>query len=137
MAKKTKLPSARIATEPRKKPRDLIEEKPAVPRFLPLDMDEREKLASFLTDPVFIKAWNNAEMVRPPLFPGLPEHFEGQHGDNRAAKTLCRLQGWEMHKAALIKQTIEPAKKARAAGPEFPESASLEAEVARNLPKTK
>lgn len=137
MPAKTTLQKARIATTPQESLKKLIEEIPGIPVFHPLDMEERDKLSSFLADPVFIKAWNNAKLAKPSVFPSMNEHFEGQHGDNRAAKQLARIQGWELFGAALINQTKEPVRKAKAPSPEFPEAGSLEAEVARNLPKSK
>ena len=127
MPKKTKLPNARVATA-------LIEERPAFPKITKLVMEERDRLIEILNDPVFIKAWNNAEAQKPSVFPLGSEQFEGQFGDNRAAHALHRIQGWELHKAALIKQTLEtvPAKKANPE--EYPEAGKLENEIARTMP---
>lgn len=133
MPAKTKRPKAQIAPEPRKSPGELIEQMPGVPVYLPLDMEERDRLSAILSDPVFVKAWNNARSMKPSAFPSDNEKYEGQWGDNRAAKQLARIQGWELHEAALIKQTREPASKPRSAPAEYPPSGSLEAEVARNL----
>ena len=114
-----------------------MEEGPVLPVYTPLIMEERDRLTVILSDPVFIKAWRNAEAYRPSLFPGDPEKHEGQFGDNRAAKQLARVQGWELHKAALIKQGIEVVPRKKAPPEEYPASASLEAQVAKSLTKPK
>lgn len=100
-------------------------------------MEERDRLSVLLNDPVFIKAWNNAEAVAPPLFPQTADQFDGQFGDANAAKALARKQGWEMHKAALLKQTKEVQQKNPAAQQEYPDSGTLEAEIKSRLPKSK
>lgn len=128
MPKKLKRQNARGAPK-------LTEEKPGVPIYIPLVMEEREELAAILNKPVFIRAWNNAEIHRPPVFLTMADQ-EGRKGDNRAAKALCRIQGWELHKAALIKQTLEVARKTTVPPEEFPASASLEADIKRKLQST-
>jgi hypothetical protein len=124
---KSKATKSRIAP-------DLTEERPSFPKITRLVMEERDRLIVILNDPVFIKAWNNAEAQKPSAFPLGSEMFEGQFGDNRAAHVLHRIQGWELHKAALIKQTLEliPAKKANPE--EYPEAGKLESEIARTMP---
>lgn len=129
MAKKPKLQNARVATE-------LTEERPKVPAPIPLVMEERDELTAILNNPVFIKAWRNAELFRPSPFPHATEHFEGEYGDNRASKQLARIQGWEMHKAALIKQTVEVAPKPRQLPDEYSDAGSMEAEMKRKLKST-
>lgn len=111
------------------------EESPVVPGYSMLVMEERDKLSLILNDPVFKKAWRNAEVQRPSAFPsGHETLFEGQFGDNRAAKQLARIQGWELHKAALLKQTIEIVPKKKANSEEYPPQGTLEADVKRSLP---
>lgn len=123
MPKKPKLPKKRVATA-------LTEERPVFPAHVPLVMEDREKLVSILNEPVFIKAWNNAEMMKPPVFPGGPD---GPTADSREAKALARLQGWELHKAALIKQTLEVVPRKAIPTEQFPAAGSLEAEVQQKL----
>lgn len=130
MPAKTKLPKAPVAPVQ-------AEELPGNPVHIPLVMEERDRLAAILKDPVFIKAWNNAEAVKPPIFPASPELFEGPLGDNRAAKALCRIQGWEMHKVALRKQAIEVPQKAAPNTDHYPDSGTLEAEIKKTLPNQK
>lgn len=110
----------------------MTEEKAAIPVRLPLVMEEREELIKLLNNPVFLKAWNNAELEKPPVFPGgiVPD---GPAADSRDAKALARIQGWELHKAALIKQTLEIVPKKAIPTEQFPATGSLEAEVQRNL----
>lgn len=97
-------------------------------------MEERDKLISFLNDPVFKKAWRNAELMKPSVFPSNPEHHEGKNGDKRAARVLARIQGWELHKAALIKQSLEIIPRKKANSEEYPASGSLESEIKKHLP---
>jgi len=125
---KSKATTSRLAT-------GTTEELPGTPVHVPLVMEERDRLAEILKDPVFIKAWNNAESVKPPIFPSTPEQFEGPLGDNRAAKALARLQGWEMHKVALRKQAIEVPQKPKPNTDNYPDSGTLEAEIRKTLPQ--
>jgi len=128
MPTKSKRQNALVAPE-------LTGEGPVIPVHIPLVMEEREELAAILNKPVFIKAWKNAELQRPPVFLTLADQ-SGPDGDNRAAKALCRIQGWDLHKAALLKQTQEVVPRVRVDVREFPDSGSLESDVARTLPKT-
>lgn len=125
MPRKSKLQKPKVATS-------MTEEKAAIPVRLPLVMEEREELIKLLNNPVFLKAWNNAELEKPPVFPGgiVPD---GPAADSRDAKALARIQGWELHKAALIKQTLEIVPKKAIPTEQFPATGSLEAEVQRNL----
>ncbi len=104
-----------------------------MPVYTQLVMEERERLASILNDPVFVKAWNNAELSKPSCFHGDPAYFDGQFGDNRAAKTLHRIQGWELHKAALIRESVEKVKRSIAPPEEYPDSGTIEAQLQRKL----
>lgn len=127
MPTKSKRQNALVAPE-------LIGEGPVIPVHVPFTMEERDELSAILSKPVFVKAWRNAEAQRPPVFLPTSEQI-GRKGDNHAAKALCRLQGWELHKAALLRQTQEVVPRTRVELTEYPSSGSLEAEVARNLPK--
>lgn len=128
MPSKSKRRNARVAPE-------LIETRPEVPTYAPLQMEERDELAAILRNPVFIKAWMNVECSRPSAFPRMDAKFEGEHGAYHAASALYRIQGWELHKAALIRQSLEVAQKSAAPKDEYSDSGSLEAEVARSLAK--
>lgn len=131
---KSKLQKSRVAPgRGRKKAIKITEESPAVPTYSRLVMEERDRLTAILNDPVFIKAWKNARLSKPSAFAAMPDHFEGQFGDNRAAHRLAQIQGWEMHEAALIRQTIEIVPKPKANPEEYPDTATLEAELLRKL----
>jgi hypothetical protein len=127
MPKKSKLPKEQVA------PAEQIEN--PTPRILV--MEERDKLAAIFADPVFVRAWHNAEMASPSLFPQSVGQFDGQFGDANAARALARKQGWEMHKAALLRQAKEIVQSKPAAKEEFPDSGTLEAEIKNSLPRTK
>ena len=98
-------------------------------------MEERDELTALLNKPVFIKAWTNAELSKPSPFPTSSDKFEGEHGPQHAANQLHRIQGWDLCRAALIRQTHEVKQKPKALTENYPASASLEAEVATSLPK--
>lgn len=130
MPKKTKRPNAEVVLQ-------LTEEK-AEPRvFLPLVMEEREKLRTILADPVFVKAWNNAEVTKPSAFHIHNEKFEGQFGPIAACNALHKIQGWELHKAALVKQTLEPIPQQKRKMEEFPDAGTIEAETKKLLEQHK
>ena len=89
---------------PRKKLK-IETEQPELLTYEPLVNAEREKLAKLLDEPVFCKAWANAEASRPPRFPqGLDSALGGQIASNR----LSQIQGWEMFKTSLLRQVSEP-----------------------------
>lgn len=69
---------------------------------MPLSVEERIELKGIFSNPVFIKAFNNAKLFRPPVVvPGLATQFGGQI----ATIQLARIQGWEMFEAAMFLQT--------------------------------
>jgi hypothetical protein len=130
MPRKSKRPKAKVVPRQVKK---LTEERPVAPSFNRLVMEERDRLREILNDPVFIKAWKNAELSKPSAFPPMRDHFEGQFGDARASHRLHQIQGWEMFKAALIRETLEIVPKPKASSEEYPDTATLENEIAKNL----
>lgn len=115
----------------------LTEERAEAPTYTRLVMEERDRLKVLLSDPVFKKAWNNAERSKPSAFPSMPQQFEGQFGDNAAGHRLAQIQGWELFKAALLRETLEIVPKAKANPEEYPDAGTFEAELKRNLQPTK
>jgi hypothetical protein len=96
----------KTTTTPTPKP-DLELKKPTdnIPAFRQLEYPERQKLLGMLNDPVFIQAWQNAEGSKPNAFPA---GTDGELGGVIANNRLHQIQGWEMFKAALLKQVIDP-----------------------------
>jgi hypothetical protein len=86
-------------------PLKIKQHKPAKSEVVSLLNEERVKLTALLNDPVFVKAWNNAEMFKPSAFPG---GLDTALGSVIASNRLSQLQGWEMFKAALLRQVEEP-----------------------------
>ena len=115
--------------------KELTEVRPVPPSYIPLLMEDRDRLTAILNDPVFIKAWTNAELAKPSVFPASSDKFEGEHGPQHAASQLHRIQGWELHRAALIRQAQEVKQRPKAPAESYPATGSLEAEVAARLPK--
>ena len=79
--------------------------RPEKPEIQPTVLEERQKLIGMFNDAAFQKAWHNAEMCKPTLF---PEGLDGEHGGQIANNRLHQLQGWEMHKIALLRQVDDP-----------------------------
>lgn len=98
----------------------------------PLVLDERIRLQQIFDDPVFRQAWSNAQAVKPSVVPmGLDSALGPQIGNNR----LHQLQGWEMFKVALLRQTQEPRLPVPKITDTYPDSGTIEADAKKNLPK--
>jgi hypothetical protein len=70
--------------------------------------EERGELRNIFTSAIWKKAYSNAKLMSPHLFPqGMDTALGVQIGNNR----LHQLQGWELLRMALIKQTMVPAAK--------------------------
>ena len=102
-------------------------EKPSLHRFTP---EQRAELSRLFNHPLFQVAWNNAEMARPSLF---PRGLNDQNGERLGNNTLHTLQGWEMHKIALLHQLDEPRPPTQRHEETFPEGGTIEADMARRL----
>ena len=102
-------------------------EKPSLHRFTP---EQRSELSRLLNHPLFVIAWQNAEMARPSLF---PRGLNDANGERLGNNTLHTLQGWEMHKIALLHQTDEPRPAMERAQETFPDAGTLEADMARRI----
>jgi hypothetical protein len=107
----TKKPATKITDS---KPTD------SIPAFRQLELPEREKLSKLLNDPVFIQAWKNAECKRPSAFPG---KTDTELGGVIATNRLHQIQGWEMFKAALLIQLLDPKIKPTKLVESYPDSA--------------
>lgn len=98
----------------------------------PLVLDERTRLQQIFDDKVFRQAWANAHAVRPSVIPmGLDSALGLQIGNNR----LHQLQGWEMFKVALLRQTQEPRLPVPKITDTYPDSGTIEADAAKNVGK--
>lgn len=99
MAKVPPKPAA-LGKQPKKKrlpPEGLRE-----PTENPLSIEERTELREIFRNPIFIKAFENAKLCRPPSFvAGMQSALAPQ----LALVALARIQGWEMFSTALLMQT--------------------------------
>lgn len=92
----------------------------------PLNSEERAKLRSLLDEPAFVKAWRNASLSKPHFFPQGLDTAQGlQIGNNR----LHQLQGWELFRSALLRESMEPTIKPTPAKDNYPQSGTIEAHV--------
>lgn len=119
--RKKKSPQVRVTLDAAKP------EKPSLHRFTP---EQRAELSRLLNHPLFVIAWGNAEMARPSLF---PRGLNDANGERLGNNTLHTLQGWEMHKIALLHQTDEPRPQQQRIEETYPDAGTLEADVARRL----
>jgi hypothetical protein len=74
-----------------------------------LDYNEREKLRSIISDPVFQKAIRNAHSKKPGVNPTGTGVAPNDDCATIASNRLHQLQGWEMFEAALFAQAEEAA----------------------------
>lgn len=103
---------------------------PTRPQATPLNYEERVHLSKLLSDPIFVMAWKNAELGKPPFFTASKEEA---YYEQSCAQRLHQLQGWELFKAALLKQVDDPKPKPERLTESFPDSGTLEAEVKKRL----
>lgn len=96
----------------------------------PLVFEQRIRLSAIFNDPVFRQAWNNAMASRPNLF---PQGLSAEHGQQVGNNRLHQLQGWEMFKAALLREATERKPVAPKITDTYPDSGTIEAEAKRNL----
>lgn len=93
--------SAPLGKEPKKK-RMAAAGGPSKPAEMPLSVEERIELKGIFSNPVFVKAFNNARLCKPPVYVGgLATQFGGQI----ATIQIARIQGWEAFEAAMFLQT--------------------------------
>lgn len=109
----------------------LDDQDPAEPVFMPLLMEERNRLNEIFRDPVFIKAWRNLRVYKPGAFPANASTLAGPSGLQIAANRLHQIQGWEMFVVALLNQAKEPVVKKNTPLQEYPNEGTIEAEMAR------
>ncbi len=102
-------------------------DKPSVVRFTP---QQRAELYRIFHLPLFMLAWQNAEMARPSLF---PRGLNDNNGEKLGNNTLHTLQGWEMHKIALMHQLDEPRPPVARLEESYPDAGTLEAEMAKRI----
>lgn len=86
-------------------PLEILKSKAALPVLEQLVLEERVALAALLNNTAFQKAWNNAMLCRPSLY---PEGLNTALGGTVASNRLHELRGWELFKAALIRQAQDP-----------------------------
>lgn len=118
MARK-KSPPKQVEVAPR-----IESEGAVVPQVLPLSFEEREELKSLLAKPVMRKAWANAEVMKPSPFVDARE-LNGALGGRCANNRLHQIQGWELFKAAIVKQTIDPRPRPQPVRDEYPPDSFL------------
>lgn len=109
----------------------LDDQDPAEPVFMPLLMEERNRLNEIFQDPAFVKAWRNLRTYKPGAFPANASTLAGPSGLQVASNRLHQIQGWEMFVAALLNQSKEPLVKKKPALEEYPDAGTIEAEMAR------
>jgi hypothetical protein len=112
---------ARVA--PAQRAQDHAREEPIIHRFVPLVMEERDRLTAILSDPAFIKAWRNAKALRPSPFRG---NFSAEHGQLAACNKLHEIRGFEAFQAALLAQAEEPKPKNERVAESFPNAGNLD-----------
>lgn len=91
---------ARVTPEPQEK--DFLR----VPAT-PLNHDDRTALRAIFASPVFKRAWHNASLSQPSCLPGNTA-LDTERGPSVAINQIHRQQGWEMFKAALVRQCDDP-----------------------------
>ncbi len=99
MANKATL-KARVTPEPQEK--DFLR----VP-VIPLSFDDRTALREMFASTAFKRAWHNASLGAPSCLP-MDTRLETALGPSVAINQLNRQQGWEMFKAALLRQCDDP-----------------------------
>lgn len=103
------------------------------PKLVPIPYEERVHLLSLFNDPVFVKAWRNAQLSRPALFTASKDEA---YFPQACAHRLHQLQGWEMFQVALLRQTDDPKPAQPKLTENFPDAGTLEADIKRNLPSS-
>lgn len=104
--------------------------KPEIPFLVPLGVEQRVALRAILNNPVFVAAWQNAEMAKPSCF---VDRLNDEGGERVGNNKLHQIQGWEMHKAALLRQLDEPRQPKKPVQENFPDSGTYEAEMASRM----
>jgi hypothetical protein len=111
---------------------EIMDDRPLRPKVSALTFEERNTLSSILSNPVFVKAWRNAQLHKPSAFiPSviLNAEFGPQSGTHR----LHEIRGWEMFQAALVKQIEEPKPKQEKPMENFPNEGTLEHETLKRM----
>lgn len=102
MTKKASASKAEVAPLPEEPLRDSV---------TPLSLDERVALRAIFKNPVFVRAWKNAQCLRPSCLIAAESAdmtLNGPHGREIANNRLHEMRGWEMATAALLKQCNDP-----------------------------
>ncbi len=121
MAKKATL-NVRVTPEPREA--DFLR----VPAT-PLSLDDRIALRNMFASSAFKRAWHNALACQPSCLP--PGDLNGPQGGTIANNRIHQQQGWEMFKAALVRQCDDPIVKAGPAEESYPDSGAVVGEIAK------
>ncbi len=109
-------------------------EEPEIRTVVPLTWEERTRLRELFADPVFRKAWNNAQAAKPSV---LAAGLEGPTGLQIGNNRLHQLQGWEMFRAALLREQLERKPAPARASDSFPDAGTMEAEAKRQIESQK
>lgn len=134
MARPKKVANAQVTPAGEKKPASPSLPGLGVPRKVDFTPEQRAHLRQILNDPIFLLAWYNAEVSRPSAFiAGLDGQFGLQIGNN----ALHCEKGWDLHKAALLRETEEMRPAAPSMAETYPDEGTLEADMAARIAKTK
>jgi hypothetical protein len=104
---------------------------PEKPVFIPLLMEERDRLKAIFKDPAFVKAWRNLRCSKPGVFNGSADKLAGPMGLQLKSDRFHEIRGWELLVAALLIQAEEPVVKTKAHLQEYPDAGTIEAEMER------
>jgi hypothetical protein len=73
---------------------------------IPLSFDDRTALRAMFASPAFKRAWHNAQLSQPSCLIGV--NLDTALGPMVASHQIHRQQGWEMFKAAILRQCDDP-----------------------------
>lgn len=91
--------------------------------YIPLVMEERDRLTAIFTDPAFVKAWRNAKLLGPSMFRG---NFNDANGALSASNRLHELRGFEAFRIALLGQAEEPKQKTAKPAENFSDAGTID-----------
>lgn len=100
--------------------------------IVPLVYEQRIRLQEIFNDPVFVQAWANTNLCKPSAIPaGLEGPLGVQIGNNR----LHQIQGWELFRAALMRQAEEVIPTKPKPVDNFPDAGTIEADMQQRMKK--
>lgn len=79
---------------------------------VPFTLEEREQLKIIFSNPLFVRAWNNARWSKPSAFPhgsqAVPMPLASPLGLQIGNNLLHEIRGWELFEAALLSSIKDP-----------------------------